>query len=241
MRWSGEYRINANDIDVNNIVSASGVLRYMQDAANSQMEEDGLSYSTLVEEYGLAFVLSKLRMSLYAPLYSHDRIIGESWACLSRGVTFLRCHRILRGDEIIAEAVSSWALVGVTDRKLHRVGEIAMPYGEDAPLELDSPSRLKIPSDIPLSLVGERTVEYADIDSNGHMNNTKYPDILCGYLGNMHGQRVISLHLHFQSEAPLGETVKVYHGEADGTHYLRTLREDGSINAEAEVLLEDME
>ena len=151
MKFSGEYRVNANDMDVNSIVSASGVLRFMQDAAYSQMEEDGMSYGTLVEEYGVAFILSKIRMSLYAPLYSHDRILGESWACPSRGATFLRCHRILRGS------------------------------------------------------------------------------------------RVVSLHLHFQHEAPLGETIRVYHGELDGVHYLRTTREDGGTNVEAEIRLEEME
>lgn len=241
MKFSGEYRVNANDMDVNSIVSASGVLRFMQDAAYSQMEEDGMSYGTLVEKYGVAFILSKIRMSLYAPLYSHDRILGESWACPSRGATFLRCHRILRGTETIAEAVSSWALVGVADKRLHRVGEIALPYGEEEPLTPDSPSRMKIPPQLPLSLVGERTVAYEDIDSNGHMNNTKYPDMLCGFIGDMRGSRVVSLHLHFQHEAPLGETIRVYHGELDGVHYLRTTREDGGTNVEAEIRLEEME
>lgn len=240
MKYSGEYRVNANDMDANNIVSASGILRFMQDAAFSQMETDGLSYGTLVEKHGVAFILSKIRMFLYAPLYSHDRIIGESWACPSHGATFLRCYRILRGNERIAEAVSAWALVGVADKRLHRVGEIAMPFGEEAPIALDSPSRMKIPSELPLSLVGERTVAYEDIDSNGHMNNTKYPDMLCGFIGDMHSSRVASLHLHFQHEAPLGATIRVYHGEMDGIHYLRTIREDGGTNVEAEIRLERM-
>ena len=33
-----------------------------------------------------------------------------------------------------------------------------------------------------LSLVGEHTVEYSDVDVNRHLNNTKYPDMLCGFL-----------------------------------------------------------
>ena len=38
MKWSGEYTVNANDVDFNNIVSVSNMLRYMQDAANYEME-----------------------------------------------------------------------------------------------------------------------------------------------------------------------------------------------------------
>ena len=55
MKFSGEYRVNANDMDVNSIVSASGVMRFMQDAAFSQMEDAGMSYGRLVSEYGAAF------------------------------------------------------------------------------------------------------------------------------------------------------------------------------------------
>lgn len=241
MKWSGEYIVNANDVDSNRVVSASHILRFMQDAANWQMEMSGLSYDELFLREGLAFVLAGIRVSMYAPIYSHQRITAESWPCPSRGMTFQRCYRILREGQIVAEASSAWALVGVKDKKLHRVSEMGDVYGAEPPLELDMPGRMKIPEEVHLALVGERTVEYADIDLNGHMNNTRYPDMLCGYLESMVGKRVISMVLHFQSEAPLGETLKVYHGEMDGTHYLRTIRANGTTNVEAELLLDDLE
>ena len=242
MKFSGEYRVNANDMDVNSIVSASGVMRFMQDAAFSQMEDAGMSYGRLVSEYGAAFILSTLRLRLYAPLYSHDRIIGESWACPSRGETFVRSHRILRGGAVMAEAVTAWALVGVTDKRLHRVGELALPYGEEETIPIDTPTRLKIPAELAMPQVGTHTVTYTDIDSNGHMNNTKYPDLLCGYIGDMRGRRVTSLLMHFQHEAPLGETIRICCGsETDNAYYLRTLRADGTTNVEAQVTLAPME
>lgn len=240
MKWSGEYKVNANDVDANNIVSASNLLKYMQDAANCSMEADGLSYDELFGK-GYAFVLSRIRISSYAALHSHDKIDVQSWACESKGVQFNRCYRILRDGAIVAEAVSVWALVGVNDRKLHRVNELDMPYRIDDMLELDMPARFKIPEDVNLRLVGERTVEYADIDMNGHMNNTRYPDVLCSHLdGGMQGQRVISMGISFNGEAPLGETLKIYAGQSDGVHYVRTVKHDGSVNVEAEIILEEI-
>jgi len=240
MKWRGEFFVNANDVDVNRVVTTSNILRYMQDAANWQMEADGLSYDELFVNRGLAFVLSMIKLSLYTPLYTHEKYTVESWACPSRGMSFQRCYRILRGDRIVAEAISAWALVSVKDKKLHRVTEYGDTYGSDAPLELDLPKRIKIPEDVHMSLVGERTVEYADIDMNGHMNNTRYPDMLCSYLDNMQGKRVISMTIHFKSEAPLSENLKVYRGESDGVYYLRTLRDSGAINVEAEIITEDL-
>ena len=89
-----------------------------------------------------------------------------------------------------------------------------------------------------MSLVGERSILYADVDQNGHLNNTHYPDILCSYLPNMHHSRVISMVVSFVSEAPLGESVKIYCGEYDGMYYVRSVRANGAVNAEAEFMLE---
>lgn len=240
MKWCGNYDVNANDVDVNNVVSVSNVLRYMQDSANYAMEEDGPSYMELFER-GYAFILSRIRISLYAPLYSHEKLTVQTWACESKGAQFNRCYRILRDERIVAEALSVWALCGVDDRRLHRMSEFEFNYRRDEMLELDLPARFKIPEDVSLRLVGERTVEYADIDLNGHMNNTKYPDILCGYIGDMRGQRVISMALSFVSEAPLGEALKIYAGSSDGVWYVRTVKENGQTNAEAEIITEPID
>lgn len=238
MKWSGEYTVNANDVDFNNVVSVSNMLRYMQDAANHEMEDDGLSYNELFER-GYSFVLSRIRMSFYSPLYSHDKLEVQSWACESKGVQFNRCYRIIKNGVIAAEAVSVWALVGVNDRKLHRVGELEMPYVIDEMIELDLPARFKIPEDVGMHLMCERMVEFADVDMNGHMNNTHYPDILCSHLSeSMKGQRVISMGISFLSEAPLGESIKIYSGMSDGVHYVRTVKEDGHVNVEAEIITE---
>ncbi len=237
MKWTGKYDVNANDVDFNNVVSVSNFLRYMQDAANYAMEEDGPSYMELFDR-GLAFILSRIRMSLYAPVHSHEKLDVQTWACESKGAQFNRCYRILRDGAIVAEAVSVWALCGVEDRRLHRVSEFDFGYRMDEMLELDLPARFKIPEDVSLRLVGERMVEYADIDLNGHMNNTKYPDILCGYIGDLRGQRVVSMALSFVSEAPLHENLKIYAGSSDGVWYVRTVKENGQVNVEAEILTE---
>ena len=238
MKWSGEYFVNANDTDCNGVVSVSALLRFMQDAANLAMAEDGPSFDSLFDS-GLTFILCRLRLSSYAPLHSHEKITVETWACESKGVQFDRCYRILRDGVIVAEAVAVWALCGVSDRRLHRVNEVEMHYRTDDMLELDLPARLRIPDDAELSLKGERVVEYADIDLNMHMNNTRYPDILCGYLGtSMEGMRVISLAISFIGEAPLGESIKYYSGASDGVYYVRSVRSDGRTNTEAEIILE---
>ncbi len=240
MKYTQHYRINANEADYNNIVSASGVLRYMQDAAYSQMEVDTPSYNDLFER-GLSFVLSRIRMSIYKPLRSHDEIDAETWAAGSHGASFNRCYRVLRDGGIVAEAVSVWAILDLNKKRLRHADTIDFSYGEDEMLELDMEPRFRIPKDIPMSLVGERSVDYGDCDMNRHLNNTHYPDILCGFLPDMDGKRVITMEISFVGEAHLGETLKVYCGSFDGSYYVRTVRgSDGKTNVEAEFTLEEI-
>ena len=54
MKWVEKYKINANDADLNDTVSASGVLRYMQDTVNCQMEGEGPSYRELLDRVDIA-------------------------------------------------------------------------------------------------------------------------------------------------------------------------------------------
>jgi len=239
MKWIEHYKLGAAETDINSIASASAVLRYMQDSSNSQMMAIKPSYEELFEK-GLVFVLSRITISIYSPLRAHDRFEGETWASPSKGVTFNRCYRLTKEGSIIAEAVSAWALLNVNERRLCRVNEVDIDYGEEPLLELDMPARFRIPSEVQLTLVGERMVEYADCDLNGHMNNTHYPDILASYIGDMRGRRVAKMSISFVSEAPLGESIKIYSGVLDDVYYIRTVREDGKVNVEAEIYLEEI-
>lgn len=239
MKWTESYKLGAAETDINTIASPSVILRYMQDSSNSQMTALKPSYEELIDR-GLSFVLSKITVSMYGTLKAHDNFEGETWACPSKGVTFNRCYRLTKNGKIIAEAFSVWALIDTNERKLCRVGDVELNYGEDEPLELDAPTRFRIPSQVELTLAGERLVEYADCDLNGHMNNTRYPDIFCSYITSMKGQRPAKMSINFVSEAPLGDSIKIYTGFYDDAYYVRTVREDGKVNAEAEIVLEEI-
>lgn len=238
MKWTEHYKINAHDVDFNNIVSTTGLLRYMQDTANCNMEGQKPSYNELFES-GRAFVLSRLRMSIYGTLHSHEEIDVSSWACESTGVSFKRCFSVEKDGLKIAEAVSVWALLDRNAGKLVRVSDFENNYCTDEMVELDLPPRFRIPQDVNLTLVGERTVEYQDVDMNRHINNTRYADILCGYIPDMTKKRVIGLEISYLGEAPLGENLKVYMAESDGSYYFRTVLANGKTNVEAEIMLEE--
>lgn len=238
MKWTENYRINSHDCDSAGKVRPSLVLRYMQETANLQLHNLGPTAEELVAD-DKAFILSRINVSIYSELHAYEDITVSSWACESRGVTFNRCYQMRRGDDIVAEAASVWGLIGISDRKIHRVEDVTLGFDTDEPLELDAPRRVHIPRELTLALVGERSVVYSDLDANQHMNNTNYPDMLCDFIPDMASKNVLGFSISFANEARLGEMLKVYMRESEGTYYFRTVRSDGAINVEAMIMMED--
>ena len=242
MKFFENFRVNSHDVDACGVIRTSALLKYMQESANLQCIQDGPSNDEL-RERGYGFVVSRMSVSIYEKLGAYDRISVASWPCESKGFTFVRCYEVRRGDTLIAEAYSTWALLNLETRRPCRVTEITEGYltGEFEPaVELDMPARIKIPDGSAMALCGEYTVSYRDIDVNRHMNNTVYADMLCGFLP-MEGKKVISFLISYQNEAPQNETLKVYTSTTgDGTYFIRTVRDDGKTNVEAEIMLEDI-
>ncbi len=232
--------VSPHDLDFNNIASASAVLRFMQECAYAQLTAVPPTMDELRKE-NKVFVLSRLSYSIYSELRACEEIEIRTWPCESGGVSFPRCSQILRNGSIVAELVSVWALINPQSHSLWRASDYHPSFEYGQMLELDLPARIRIPAGTGLSLVGEHTVEYSDVDVNRHLNNTKYPDMLCGFLPDMTGKRVVKLAISYLTEARLGERLKIYVSEEeDGMFWVRSVRGDGAVNCEAQIVTEEL-
>ena len=226
-------RVDIHDVDFNGVCRASSLLRYVQSAAQTQLNEGGMSYDNL-RARNRAFIISRMRMEFDEPVYPYEALEAITFPCESRGYSFLRCYQLNRGGIPIGRAVSVWALIDTEKRSLVRVGDFPLGLPLLPPLDL-SVSHIRMPAEI--TEVGTYTVTYADTDQNRHMNNTRYADMYATFLP-MDGMRIRSLSISYLAEAPMGQTLRVYRALQDGVYYIRTVREDGKVNTEAEIVLE---
>lgn len=227
--------VDIHDVDLNGVARASALMRYFQSAAQMQLGEQGMTYDELKRRHRV-FVLSQFRMEAYAPLYAYEAIRTQTYPCESRGFSFPRCYRLFRGEELIAEAVSVWALLDTEAGGLVRVSDFSLPVAHGTPIELTS-DRIVLPSG--MREVGSARVRYADVDQNAHLNNTRYPDLYADFLP-MEGKRIRSLSIRYPKEAPMGQMLRVERGTDGGEWFFRTLREDGAVNSEAKLRLADL-
>ncbi len=241
MYHSENYQTKWHDTDPSGIIRPSRLLEYMQETGSRQCRADNMDLDALFREEGKGFILSRIRIRVDADIHAYENIEVRTWCPPSRGLTFLRCFSVLRDGAVIAKAISTWAFVDAKTHTLIKVDDFHGNFPVDNNLdEHKLPKNIRIPRTLEMQPVGERTIMYSDIDFNHHMNNTKYPDMVCDFLPMeaLRGHRMATLSLSYMREAALGDTVKVFcalNADHPNTYLLRTVGPTGEVCLEAEI------
>ena len=237
MKFVKEYTTRWHDTDATRIVRPTQLLVYMQETSNAHLDSTGHNLDRLRDENSLAFLLSKTKIALYAPLYAHEEIRVETFTAESRAFGFNRYYRILRGDEVIAAADTTWALIDLNSRQLCKADAFDFGFEHEPALDIGLPPRFRVPHNDELELLGERRIVYSDLDYNMHMNNTRYADMLCDFMPLEDVPAIKGMSLSYLHEAAFGDVIKIYAKKSDGRYSFRTINQNGITCLEAEVLI----
>ncbi len=234
-----EYRIktevDVHDVDFNGVAKTSSIMRYIQTAAQCQLTDNGMSYDNL-KSNKRAFILSRLKLEVLRPLRAYTPLTAITYPCESRGYSFLRCYALESDGELVARAISVWALIDTESRSLVRVNDfnLGLPTLPQNGIILGA---MRMPST--LVDIGGYGVHYGDVDQNRHMNNTKYPDMFSSFLP-LENKMIRSITINYSAEAAMGDKLRVQRAEEGGFFYFRTVRSDGKVNSEAQIELCDI-
>ncbi len=240
MIFTMQYTTSWHDTNAARQVRPSALLVYMQETSNHHMSSCGLSLDELRDKYGLAFIVSKIRLEILAPLYAFENITVQTWTSPYHALSIPRSFRILRGDEVIAAADTTWALVNINTREFVRGEDCpVLRFEHEESVSCDIPLRFKLPKGALCEKLGERKIVWSDLDYNMHMNNTHYPDMLCDFLPTESIGKIRGFLLSYVNEAAFGQTLDVMRAESDGSFFFRTLDPSGRVCLEAQVLLRE--
>jgi acyl-ACP thioesterase len=167
----------------------------------------------------LAFILSKISFRYYDEIYEDDIIKVETWPNPAKSIIFPRNYRIYKENKIMAEAVSAWVLMDIKEKNILRPDDfknVSIVY-DDEELDFTVQRRIKMPED--MSKFAEYKVACSDIDTNMHMNNAAYIDLVCNNLyaedeiiSHELKKRIISLDLNYNSEARFAQVIEINKG-----------------------------
>lgn len=237
MVFSKTYETKWHDTDANRFLRPSALLTYLEETSGLHMCSVGRSLDDVRDREGLAFILSRLGMNFYEPISPFREIRVETWVNESHGYSSVRQFRLFDGERLAVEASTTWALIDLSRKFPVKTDQFDFGFSYETEVLSSVPTRIHISKETELALVGERKIGYSDIDYNYHMNNTRYPDMLCDFLPDMKGMRVSSMMLSFLREAGYGHTLGIYRGENENRYLFRTKNEAGETCLEAGVKL----
>lgn len=245
MSFKMNLEVMAHDIDINRNATPSNIIKYLQETVDRNLKSAKPSYEDLLKQH-LSFVVSKTAVKIYKPFEEYSKITVETWATEGRSAAFMRNYRVTSNDQIIAEALMTWALLDTKNHRLLRGSEFDVSsYGTGPLLEIDMPTRFRIPKDAPLEKCGEKKVMYSDIDRNLHMNNVKYFDMLFDYIPNREKVYMTSVMMNYVKEAGYEKNIEIFSTPPEITQegetvYCFVTKIDGQTNVEARFTVKEI-
>ena len=209
MALTKEYVIDTGFVDKNKRLSLSRLFLMFQECAEAHAEVLGIGRSQTTD-VGRKWIITRYGVKFNAlPKYG-DTVKVTTYPSKNNPFFFYRHFYVedMKGN-ILITAVSIWA---VLDAKTNKI--VTNPFGKTTPEE-SRPFELPLPSKIEedaLNKIKEHKIEYSDIDLNGHLNNTRYIELI----QNLHNSSFYKDHIYdtfcinYFSEIKEDEIVSLY-------------------------------
>ncbi len=230
-------QIQTTDTDLYDNLRPNALLQYFQDVATVHADELRMSRDYLVEKYHACWILARVWYRLFRPIHAGDVVELSTWHRGDGGIIFYRDFELTMDGEVVGEGISSWVVADVDTRKMLRPSAIDTIAGAKVPPRTLNKQLKLIREDKEKQPVYDRTVRYSDLDVNGHMNNTRYADVLLDAFApeELCGRFISGFQLNYSQECRLGETMTVYRNMNEEDCYVDGCCHDGQRRFEARV------
>lgn len=219
----GEYRLRA-----------SAFMDVAQDMALQGSQELGFGFDKMNPVH-LGWVLYRMYFKFLRPVIWREHMTMNTWHKGQEGLVFLRDYELLGSDGGRAVVgTSSWVVLDMQNRSFVRnesLPEFVNPEAQNRENAVEFPApKVVIPSSLTKTVVREHTVQYSDIDFNGHTNNVKYVvwamDCIDRAFTSTH--QVSEVAVNFNRETRLGDKVELQMAE-ETTDAARTFYVEGFV------------
>lgn len=199
------FKVTDNMCGANRSINPSGMLDILQSVAGEHANLLNIGYYDLKAK-GYAFVLARIKYDLYEKIKYYQEVVVETTPLTPGRIDFDRDFEIYdkTNNKLLGIATSKWVIIDLNTRRICRTNVFSYPcevrekgnYTEFDKLVFD---------EINLTESYPYEVRYNDIDFIGHMNNTKYADLLA-----LKGV-VKHFEINFLHEVKLHEVLNVKH------------------------------
>lgn len=227
--------ITSSEVDAYGNCRASALLRFFQDMANAHSVEMGIGREDLLSGHGAFWMLARVWLRLRRPLKMGEELEIRTWHRGPGGLILYRDFDLTVDGEPVGEAVSAWIVADFQSRKMLRPGTIASIAASPVPETVKDKQLKLIRTPKEREFVYTKTVRFSDLDVNGHMNNTKYADVILDALTpeELRGRFLAEMQLNYSQECLAGESVDICRQVEEDHCYIDGCGGDGARRFEA--------
>lgn len=210
----------SRDVNMHRRLRTSRLFEFMQESAIHHTEQLGAGRALTLDK-GILWVVTMQQARIERMPEYDEEVLLESWPGKTMHVLFPRYFRLLDASgQCLVAASALWTLVDRESRKL----VFPENCGVNIPEEVTG-FETSLPTPVPRREADrhhEFTVPFSYVDLNGHMNNTRYYDLvedLCPAAARGDTPALISA--EYSGELRLGELVRVDWREDGGDYSFR--------------------
>ena len=233
-----EGRVRYSECAVDNKIKLAAIINYFQDCTTDNSEQLGVGHDYLVERHR-AWILNAWQVEVKRRPSVRESIEVSTWATGFKGVFGPRdfCMRASDGEEL-ACAHSLWVYIDTkTGRPVKPTEEEIAVYEVGEPLFQEEISRkIKMPQGA--IEVDTFQVHKYHIDTNHHVNNSKYVELACEVLPE--NFEVQKLRVEYKKAAVLGDQIVLKRAIENQRILAELCDEEGSTYAIVEFIGEQM-
>lgn len=212
-KFQRTFSVNTYDCDFEGRWKPTAFFQVMSESAANHADLLGVGYKAMLE-VGYFWVLSRFKVRFLKYPQMGDLVHLKTWPkTIQQKLFYVRDYELFdQSEEPVALATSAWLVLDAKSRRLvppASLPGLKLPSNPEA-FALDEPlEKLKMDEDGEVKI--RQTASYSAIDLVGHVNNTRYIDLICDSVDIAHyqTQEFDALQINFDKEVRLGEEVEV--------------------------------
>jgi len=204
MFFEKEFDIYYRDTEDGGKIKLDCLLLYLQEAAILHSIQVGFD-EAYMQKNSCAWVMNRLGLQMEKMPQIRTRLKIKTWTTGIKSFKAIREFEIYENNSFVGVASTHWFFIDINQRKLKRIPEeVKNFYGEvpkNVELNLDDVEFEDPDFDIIFSKT--HSLRHYDIDTNGHLNNTVYAQLLEDTLVNVISNFTVKgLKILYKKEVP---------------------------------------
>lgn len=192
----------------------SNLMKLHQEVSEQHLSVFGTPSDTLRNEFGIAFVFTKIRINIYRLPAAGERVTVKTWCSMLKGVRFTRNYRVTlqNSGELLTESKAEVTVIDLNTRKIIRPKDIKVfeSFLYNDVIENGCAYPEKLPVSVDVAPQFSRHITASDIDWNGHVNNTVYADMVTDCIPEDRRNSALScFEVNYSNEVKPNDTVQL--------------------------------